>query len=67
MMVNQAECCGRIVYLRESAGAIVDCLPRDESVVRVHHAIDEAEEHPLCDQHFLPGDHCIQHSTEGVR
>ena len=59
-MIDGAEHHGRIVRLHESAGSVVDGLARDGGVIGVHHAMDETEEHPLCDQLRLPSDHAVQ-------
>ena len=44
----------RIVGVHERARAVVDRLAGDRHVVGVHHAVDEADQHPLRDQRRLP-------------
>src|SRR5207302_10924060 len=40
----------RVERVHERAGTIINRLPGDGSVVRVHNAVDKAERHPLGDQ-----------------
>ena len=37
--------------------------PRDGCVVGVHHAVNEAEEHPLGNQVCLPADYALEEGT----
>ena len=46
-MVDGAEDRARIVGFHERARPVIDGLARNGSVIRIHHAVDEAEEHPL--------------------
>ena len=65
-MVDRAEHLRWIVCLQKGAGTVIDGLAGDGSVIRIHHAVDEAEQHPLCDQSRLPRDHPIQQSQVGL-
>ena len=53
-MVNAAEDRRRVVVLHKGARSVVDGLARDCHVVGVHHAVDKADVHPLCNQGCLP-------------
>ena len=55
-VVDRAEDRGRVVGVHEGARPVVDGLAGDRHVVGVHHAVDEADEHPLRDQRRLRGD-----------
>ena len=52
-VVDRAEHRGRVVGIDERARPVVDGLTRDRHVVGVHHAVDEADQHPLRDQRGL--------------
>ena len=66
-VVDGAEDRGRVVGLHEGAGAVVDRLARDRHVVGVHHAVDEADVHPLRDQRRLARGHRAQQRQVAVR
>ena len=48
-------------------GPVIDRLARDRHVVGVHHAVDEADVHPLRDQRRLPLGHGLQQREERLR
>ena len=58
--VYRREHCRRIVRLQESSRPVVDRLARERHVVGVHHAMDEAERHPLRNQPRL----CRHHGRQ---
>ena len=63
--VDRAEHLARHVLVQERAGAVVDRLAHHRHVVRVHHAVDEADEHPTGDQVGLRLDHLIEEGPVG--
>ena len=54
--VDRAVDGGRVEGVHERARPVVDGLAGDRHVVGVHHAVDEADQHPLRDQRRLGGD-----------
>ena len=65
-VVDRAVDRGRVVGLHERARPVVDGLARDRHVVGVHHAVDEADEHPLRDQRRLGGDDRLEQREVGL-
>ena len=56
-----------IEQVHERAWPVVDRLPGNGHVVGVHHAVDEADQHPLRNQRSLRRDDRPQKSEAGVR
>ena len=65
-MVDAAEDGGRIGRLHEGAGAEIDGLTGNRHVVGIHHAMDEADVHPLRDQPGLALGHRAQQTQHPV-
>ncbi|ODS95281.1 MAG: hypothetical protein ABS56_16350 [Lautropia sp. SCN 69-89] len=65
-MVDRTEHRVGIVDLEEGAGTVVDRLARQCHVVGVHHAVDEADVHPLRHQRRLPAHHRVQQRQESA-
>ena len=65
--INRAEDLGRVVGIHKGAGAVIDRLAADGHVVGVHHAVDKAEAHPLCDELRLRGDNAAEQGRNAVR
>ncbi len=59
-VVDGAEHRGVVVAIHERARPVVDRLARDRHVVGVHHAMDEADRHPPCDQRRLGLGHGVE-------
>ena len=67
LAVDRAEHRRRVVRLDEGARAVVDGLARDRHVVGVHDAVDEADVHPLRDQHRLALGDALEQGEEAAR
>ncbi len=65
--IDEAVDGGWIVVIHEGAGPEIDRLAGDRHVVRVHHAVDEAELHPARDERALPIGHRLQQPQVAVR
>jgi hypothetical protein len=59
-VVDRAEDGARVVGLEEGTRSVVDGLAGDGHVVGVHHAVDEADEHPLRHQPRLRSHHRVE-------
>ena len=67
-MIDRAVDRLRMIRIHEGAGAIVNRLAHDRHVVRIHHAMDKADHHPLGDQRRLPRNHrLIQREIRSFR
>ena len=55
-----------MIGVHEGAGAIVDGFACDRHVVGVHHAMNEADEHPFGDEVGLARNHKVQKREDGV-
>ena len=64
--VDRGEARGRVEGVDERAGAVVDGLAGQGHVVRVHHTVHEADEHPAGDELGLRGDHRLVERERGV-
>src|SRR5262249_18604196 len=65
-LVYRAENLSRIVVIEERAWSVVNGLARDRSVVRVHDAMDEADQKPARNELGLPRGHGRQQGVIGA-
>ena len=64
--IDRAEDRLRIIFIHECTRAVIDRLAGDRHIVRVHHAVNEADEQPLRDQLCLRSNDRIEERAIGL-
>ena len=65
-VIDGAEYRGRVEFIHEGAGPVIDGLPGQQHIVGVHDAVDEPQQLPARHQTGLGADHLLQQRQRAV-